>query len=367
MADEISLARHDVVADGDLDVSISNFSVVTSYNWLDAYTPTILVPGIPPLWSPPSTPIPITRDKGPRYVDENTDRNPGSPHEATVAAISATRADFDFHAVDIITDRRPLRQILRFLNGEYVHPEHGHTTAFELGLELIGNTVLIRRIERTRDPLIQNKKDYRRSFEGNYLKMPTYAAESTSHHRILRYNFGSLKLLVRYAADAYLNPKPTPPDDALDDLVGILKAASLDRRQPSAKNAWLNRVSILKQGQKIPQAATLELSTRSDYSEFDLQDRMPDFWLSQTHHFMLCGYKAAPCSKALFYNLQQTDLAPKITKWEQANKSLLQKLATLLKKVIGIIKTNGGGHWTISFSGEEDAPLLIKRGGGENG
>lgn len=115
-----------------------------------------------------------------------------------ILAVQTYQPDFDFAAVDVVSDRRSLRKLYGFVTGE---PE-----AFEFGVEIVGNTALFVRTERqTREELPSTTfHGYRQAFEEQYTNLSASARGSTSHHRIVRYKFGGLDLLVRSGVDLYL-------------------------------------------------------------------------------------------------------------------------------------------------------------------
>ncbi len=87
-----------------------------------------------------------------------------------------------------------------------------------------GNTALFVRIERqTREELPSTIfHGYRQAFEEQYTKLLASAKGSTSHHRIVRYRFGGLDLLVRSGVDAYLRELVTGSDSAEETGAGDL-------------------------------------------------------------------------------------------------------------------------------------------------
>ena len=104
--------------------------------------------------------------------------------DSLILAVHTSQPDFDFAAVDVVSDRRPLRKLYGFVTGE---PE-----AFEFGVELVGNTALFIRFEKqTREELPSKTfHGYRQAFEEQYTQLLASAKGSTSHHHIVRYGFG---------------------------------------------------------------------------------------------------------------------------------------------------------------------------------
>ena len=360
---------------------IAHVKTAASYNWLDTYTATILVPGIPPIYSAPRFRPRLSPDAGIQYIDQNGDRNPGSPLESLIAAVHATDEAFDFGSVNIITDRRPIRKLFGFVKGDHGQPQFGPAPSFKISVEMVGESALFTRIEDVTREAVSSKPGrdgkvhsfYRQAFESSYTKMEPCGRGSTSHHQILQYQFGDLKCLVRNAVDAYLpNEAGTimyPQVDnkeAEEDLVAWMKAASLDRAAPTTNNAFNKRVTVKKGGRDISHEAKLELVTRKHISPFEIEERMPDLWISQTVNFLVCRYrtqwlKMQPTqpSVAIFDNITHLKLAGKIHDWETTHQETLQKLATVLK---GILKAAKGfkNACIVSFSGEKGAPLMIK-------
>ena len=301
--------------------------------------------GVPPIWSPPPTTPVLKPDSGPRYVDQNTDRNPASPLDSLVLAVQTYQPDFNFAAIDVDSDRRPLRKLYGFVAGE---PE-----SFEFGVDIVGNTAIFVRIEK------QNREElpsttfhgFRRAFEEQYTKLSASAKGSTSHHRIVQYTFGGLSLLVRSAVDAYLeelvegadSSVVTDPRDPLDH-VNSVQNVSLGGRvaTPSeTENEVGGRMTVVQSGQKVPHAA---VTTRSTFAKrpFVIEQKMADLWISQTPTFIEAyhrgvGYKAYNqhgSRQGRFEDIKVKSIGDLLAKWETTNAKVLGKLATVLKQVV---------------------------------
>ena len=153
---------------------------------------------------------------------------------------------------------------------------------------------------------------------------------------------------------------------AEEDLVAWMKATSLDRAAPTTNNAFNKRVTVKRGGRDIPHEAMVELITRKHTSPFEIQERMPDLWISQTVNFLVCRYrtqwlKMQPTqpSVAIFNNITHLKLTEEIHEWETSHQDTLQKLAAVLKGVLKAAKRFKHAC-TVSFSGEKGAPLIIK-------
>ena len=303
--------------------------------------------GVPPIWSPPPTTPILKPDSGPRYVDQNTDRNPASPLDSLVLAVQTYQQDFNFAAIDVVSDRRPLRKLYGFVAGE---PE-----SFEFGVDIVGNTAIFVRIEKqTREELPSTTfHGFRQAFEEQYTKLSATAKGSTSHHRIVQYTFGGLSLLVRSAVDAYLEELVEGADSSVVtdrrdplDHVNFVQNLSLGGRvaTPSeAENEFDGRVTVVQGGQKVPNAAVLELTTRSTSAKrpMVIEQKMADLWLSQTPTFIEAyhrgvGYKANQhgSQQGKFEDIKVRSMGDLLIKWETDNAKVLGKLATVLRQVV---------------------------------
>jgi len=67
--------------------SITDVKHLSSYNWIEAPTPTIAVLGSPPLWSALKAPRRLKKDSGLIYIAQNAARHPDSPLEPLFSAL----------------------------------------------------------------------------------------------------------------------------------------------------------------------------------------------------------------------------------------------------------------------------------------
>ncbi|KAG6023003.1 hypothetical protein E4U19_004647 [Claviceps sp. Clav32 group G5] len=96
--------------------NITDLKCISSYSWIDAPTPTIAVPGSPPLWSPPATDVQLPKDSGLYSMAENAVRLPGSPMAPIFRATFTTNPSFDVRPIDVISDRHNIRKLLSFID-----------------------------------------------------------------------------------------------------------------------------------------------------------------------------------------------------------------------------------------------------------
>ncbi|CAF9905872.1 hypothetical protein IMSHALPRED_003999 [Imshaugia aleurites] len=330
--------------------------------------------GIPPIWNPPATVPSLEPDSGPRYVDQNADRNPVSPLAALIHAVHTGHPKFDFTSINVLTDRRPIRKLYGLVAGD--------RSSFEFGVTILGSTALFTRMEKeSRDEPNNQIREYRRAFETAYLKIPVSAKGSTSHHRVVQYVFRGMNFLVRSAVDAYLPDQVSEPEPASgvgktgsEELTDFVKAMSLDEPATYFQSTITSSVVVIPGGRQIPHAATAELSTRrtmpkwAGAKSYLCAKKMPDLWISQTANFIEAyhtynedtgfrphasqgNWRSAPrrSTKASsqpqltrFNDIKIKPLKEELVAWETANARLLSKLLTLIKKVIEATTDLGG-------------------------
>ena len=155
---------------------------------------------------------------------------------------------FDFSNIDILTDRKPIRDILGFVRGE--------PASFKFGITVLGNTALLTRLEdTTRDVCV----GFRAGFEKEFLQVSAAAQGSTSHHRIVTYEFGGIRFLVRYAVDAYLHGRAEAlirtdgvQIPRLGPLVDWALPRGLSAAAPSSTLPYTTPVTVVTGGYNIP-------------------------------------------------------------------------------------------------------------------
>ena len=348
-------------------VELSDFSVVSSYNWLDEPRPTILVPGAPPIWSPPSNAPALKPDAGARYVDQNADRMPHSPVEPFIQAILSQRPAFDFSGVDVITDRRTLRQLYGFSGGE--------RKGFEFGLEVVGDTAVFTRLEpRSRETIAPNAfAGYRQSFEEAYTKLHPAAKGSTSHSRLVTYTIRGLRFLVRSGTDAYrpdvvgqLSTPQSSERHGSEEFAKNIKTLSLDKKTASmSATPASNELQVIKGGFEVSQTAVLELSTHTATKPSIIEDKLVDLYLAQTPCFVEATFRSSGpwndlmALRARFRDINITDTRQQIMEWEKNHQSELRKLVNIVEQIISEARALDG-QGIIRYTGQAIPRLEVE-------
>jgi hypothetical protein len=341
------------------NASVTELKHLASYNWIEANAPTIVVPGLPPVWRGDNVSRQVKKDSGLVYVAQNAARHPESPLEPLFCALYIENPSFDISSVDVISDRNNLRKLLSFVDPS--SDPHG-VKDFSMRMEIIDGTAILHREEtKTQDFIRPDEfRGFGHEFEKAYTR--NRIPSSTGHHRVVSYRFGSLRLVIRHETDGYVDDgTPTQASkqrsDA-DDLSGLLSSMSISQSTvveditPSS-----SRLTVQRGGRSVALESTLEIKTRVHHKPLKIADVAPQLWLSQTPKLVRAYH-----NKGRFSAPVVEDVSAVIKRWEQANQGNLRKLVTLLVSIIA--KSKPHGHVSIRYSASKDR-LRVDRCAGD--
>lgn len=298
---------------------ITKLQQLASYNWLNRSVPTITVPGSPPRWFPPLGPTRLIPDSGMVYIDQNTARNPRFPLESLLRALYTENPDFQICDIDLITDRNNIRKLLRFAQGSSREP-------FQIQVEIVGKTALLIRLEDKATDFIVGFKGYGHNFERAYTKNEHGC---TSYHRIIGYDFGGMRCIVRHETDGYVCD--TASMNVSDNLSGALKSLSISKAATATSNG--DTLIVETDGKAVNAASLLEIKTRAITRRIDMNDVYPQLWISQTPKLVIAYHE-----RGTFGIAQPQDVTNGIRLWEATNQNDLRRLACLLAKIVDVVK-----------------------------
>ncbi|MCJ1241821.1 hypothetical protein MMC14_009827 [Varicellaria rhodocarpa] len=336
--------------------SITNVKHLSSYNWIEAPTPTIAVPGSPPLWSAPRVPRQLKKDSGLIYIAQNAARHPDSPLEPLFRALYITNPSFDIRPIDVVTDRNNIRKLLSFINPGSTR--NGLET-FTINIEITKNTAIFSREETTTHEFIglHEFRGFGHEFEKVYTT--SQISGSTGHHRIISYRFSDLNFIVRHETDGYVDAdiripsnSKEPVNDSLSSMLGSL-SLSPTNKPPNTTPAG-SKLAIKEEGQVVPLESNLEIKTRVFHKPLEIQDIAPQLWASQTFKLVRAYHH-----KGTFQRPEVEDVAALIKRWEECNQTDLRKLAALINKILNVLK-GYGGNAIVKYDVKEDKLVIWK-------
>jgi hypothetical protein len=286
------IARADLVVLGNASKAcIKNVQHVASYNWLEASTATIAVPGCPPAWTPARSSRKLPKDSGWRFIGQNAARHPQFPLEPLFRAIQTEQPKFDFNDIDIISDRNSIRKLLYFVDEG---SSQGNRPSFSIKAQLIGQTLVLSRNENKVKEFVRSKgtSSYSQEFEKAYTRQNI--AQSTGHHRMISYEFQELKMMVRFTTDGYV-PETTSDHD-FDSLLGNIdldpaatpeaSTTKFDSRFPSGSS-----LIVQSAGHRVHSSSILEIKTRAEHNKFQWSENAAQQYLSQTPNLVVAYHR----------------------------------------------------------------------------
>ncbi|KAI0775564.1 hypothetical protein BD413DRAFT_611082 [Trametes elegans] len=349
-------------------ITPKNVKYIGSYNWVDDYHPTIIVPGCPRVWNErePEQPYRIPYDTGIHLADQNGFRMGNAstllPLFRAVDVVAEENADttLDWSDIDIVTDRNGLRKLMRWLRHSGLVQDKP-LDEFRIDLQLGGEkTVLMHQWEkRTR----QMSKPPKTGCGFNFERMTTYSApgceRSTGHHRIIRYELGGMNLVVRCEVDACTAdslppltrteaataPKSTDISgdhkSDVDDLVDAIADVGISSPPTTGDSATPGTVSVIRAGSQVPQDSIVELVTRARLyvSQFDWNEQYPQLLLSYTPHLFLGVH-----TRGMFDRVKKLTLGDEELKNVESNEHLqrtFRQLVSVLRTIQDLVKEHG--------------------------
>lgn len=338
--------------------SITNVEHLSSYNWIESSSPTIAVPGCPALWSPPKTTKTVAKDSGLIYIAQNAFRHPQSPLEPLFRALYIENPSYNFHQVDLITDRNNVRKLLSFINPNL---SRNGLEPFTIEVEVTNNTAVLCRTETETHEIIGPRefKGYGHEFEKAFTT--TQVPGSTGHHRIISYNLGDMKFIVRHETDAYLGeasdfqPQSVGPEH--EGFLNSMENLSLSRPETHSPPTTKSELVVQEKGKRVPIKATLEIKTRGSRKPLNIQDVLPQLWVSQTPNLVRAYH-----NRGSFQPPEVKDVTREIAEWERNNADDLRRLVELVKEIIRVVRENGGTA-VIKYDGRSDSLAVLEKKG----
>ncbi|KAE8406753.1 hypothetical protein BDV37DRAFT_269785 [Aspergillus pseudonomiae] len=323
--------RPDLTNSEKIGPSITDVEYLFSYNWIESSTPTIAVPGCPSLWSPRKTSKKVAKDSGLIYIAQNAVRYSESPFEPLFRSLYIENPLYNIRLVDLITDRNNIHKLLSFIN---LNLSKNGLEPFTIDVEVTNNTAIFCRMEAETYMFIgpYEFRGYGHEFKKAFTT--TQVSASTGHYRIISYNFGDLKFIVRYETDAYvdefLEVQSRNVELEIGSLLSMMKTLSLSQLESRSRLPAESKLVMKEEGKQVLIQSTLEIKTR----------------VSQTPNLVRAYHKGG-----LFEPPEEEDHA-----------SDLRGLVILIKEIIRVARENDGNA-VIKYDGRSDNLEVWRRNG----
>jgi hypothetical protein len=243
--------------------------------------------------------------------------------------------NFSMKSISLVSDRNNLRKLFDFtcnhLGG-----------SFRIDVDIIFNTMFFTRWEESTIRLISGFQNfgYGHEFEKAFTIFDQDLTNSSSHHRIVKYNLGGMNCLVRFEADAYFDDCPSSsshspsskspaenPASTENDLSTALESLTLQSSEKDTEHVAKKGIRVLQSGRLVSPASVIEVKSRSKMIK--LQDIIPQLWFSQTEHLFV-GYHQ---QGVIEQEVTRYEMAAHFKAWETEHEEQLQKLVSLILRI----------------------------------
>lgn len=263
--------------------------------------------------------------------------------EPAIRSVITMKPDFILHTVDIVGCGSTLGNLLRYASLQ-IRP-------FRFDAGMIGDTIFLIRREISPTETIKDVRGYGHTFPEHYTTWDPDVRGSVSHQRIIQYDFGDLRCLVRTETDGYVTTERSlvkaVPNVKLEDVLNTISVSG-------SVLSGDQKLQLKMQGHVVPQAQIFDIKTRAEQNVFDMQEILPRLWLNQTSKFLLAYHRSG-----LFDQPKVKDVKPLVEKWEKDSAEILSRLHAILKRIVDVLRDSDSQQVEISWDGK--GPLLITK------
>lgn len=259
---------------------------------------------------------------------------------------------YSLQAVDIVGCGSTIGNLLRFAGSE--------SKTFRFDVDVIGDTVLFVRKESSPTELITDLRGYGHTFPEAYTTWDSEVRSSCSHQRIIEYEFGGLKFLVRTETDGYVKEANTKaPSSVANSTSQLSLDDALEEMAVSRTGVSQGQQLQLKtQGMRVRQDRIFDIKTRAAYKPFDMNEILPRLWVNQTSKFLIAYHQFG-----LFDEPKVKDVRQEVIRWENDNSALLARFHALVKRIVDVVRDSDQQQCEVSWDGQ--GPLCVTKQIGE--
>jgi hypothetical protein len=308
-----------------------------------------LIKGVPGRWIEPQVPVRIPQDRGARFVDQNAARNPEYPLEPLFRSIFTVKPDFDPKEIDIVSDRNNIRKLFSIISERPIDD-------FLIKIELVGDTLLLTRRERQAREAIIGFHGFGHEFEKRFTSFPKVNEldKSTGHHRVIQYELGGLKVILRFEVDSYDstlaphgNLRPTS-HQSIDDLTGELRTLALNQGPEQVFSSDLSETNLVVRqgGFEVSHKSLIEIKTRAARRPILLDEVGLQLWFAQICHLKIGYHKGGAFQRVETRDFEKNGDFEAL-KQEYGND--LKRLVVLVRYIKGILKSSDKKRATLVF------------------
>jgi hypothetical protein len=177
--------------------------------------------------------------------------------------------DYSFANVDVLMNRNTLRRFFDLCRG--ASPSRRE---FRLNLFVVRNTLIVERVEKFNLTRQEVAAGYGKGFEGACSDIPNGLEESECHHRVIEYDFGSLKCAVRFEVDACIPTQRSRTD-------ATLRATTI----PLSNNGGESEIRATQRGLASHDDSLVEIKSKKG-RPMTIKKNMPQLWFGRLKYLV---------------------------------------------------------------------------------
>ena len=245
------------------------------------------------------------------------------------------------YGVELITDRNSLRKIYGLYTPDAIYGKK----PFRIDAQKIGNVVIFSRWE---DPEATRPKAphpfcFSKSHE--LATVEQQLERAVSCHRLVRYEFGGIAMMVRFELDAVSEAAPSSHSSKADNGRVDSSAEAMQKNTVISTLLPLSKYTEIKAGIIIhrtpypspPLSTFIEKKTRSAKGELDYVDIYGQLIFSQTPHLYVARH-----TRGYFSSLEKVSLGQgKLRDIENATQGMMRKVAGMFREIMETVEEFG--------------------------
>lgn len=252
------------------------------------------------------------------------------------AALRIMQPTYSLVPIFLAVERNSLRKLLDFASGR-------SGGSWKVAAEMVNETLFLTRWERNQQTFLTgtcmpaDKAGYGHSFEDTVLKPEKDIEGSCAHHRIVEYEIGGMKWVVRFEADGYLGApggvvsEETTPGKSLADSLTFMK---LDVNADTDVPEVAEGIRLIQKGHLVPDASIIEAKCRG--AKGKAAQTMGQCWFSQTNHVFIGRQDHGNIQE-----IEEINMTTAFEDWKQENQENLRRLVKLIVEIKDMVGKRG--------------------------
>ncbi|KAF9240054.1 hypothetical protein BU15DRAFT_46128 [Melanogaster broomeanus] len=283
-----------------------------------------------------------------------------SPLLPLFIAIDNMQEKFSYDDLDLVTDRNNLRKLLRFVTGAQAAEKD-----FRIDIDLAGKTCLLTRREEKNSETVVGFRGFGHEYEKAATRATPGCERATGHHRIVSYDFGGLKILLRFEVDACLSAS-TSDDEFLESFSSLnigSRGAAATTAPPASAPTTTSALAVQFTVPRTltPQSDMIEIKTRASHRALDWTEIYPQLYLSQTAYLYVAKHE-----RGNFQTVEKTLLnSATMRPYAKQAETSMGQLKALLGQILGVVRKEGN-NVSLSLVCQGGKLTLYKRTTGRN-